>query len=112
MLAHERPVARLRRARVQLHQRAAAEVEPPAGPDRADAVQLPAVRERAALERAAERQHAELEHVARGVRLGPGVEQQPPRAPAGELGGAGGSIGGDRVVERGRRGVARASPAA
>ena len=43
-------VAGLRRARVQLHQRAAAEVEPPAAAHRADAVQLPAVGERAALD--------------------------------------------------------------
>ena len=43
VLAHEVAVARLRRARVQLHQRAAAEVEPPAAAHRADAVQLPAV---------------------------------------------------------------------
>ncbi len=69
----------------------------------------PSRRQRAALDRAAEREHAELEHVARRVRLGPRIEQQPARASAGERGGVGVDRR-DRVLERRRR--LAASPAA
>ena len=57
--------------------------------------------------RAVQRQHAELEHVARPVRLGPSVEEELAALAPGQLVGPRWVHGGDRVLEDGRRLVAR-----
>src|SRR5687767_4413685 len=85
MLAENLAILFLRLARIQSHVNAFGQFYFGQRPHGANTVKLPLALEVTCVDRFGERQTGHLEHIPRRMSFGPGIEQEFPGAPAGDL---------------------------